>query len=280
MSFIKKLFSVLYLLLSFVGFSLVSLSLLAADTEKKWTFSSGPQKTQLIELYTSEGCSSCPPAERWLSKLKNDPDLWHRYIPVAFHVDYWDYLGWKDLFANSKHSQRQRNYRHKGNSGSVYTPQFLVNGEEWRGYFLRPTAGELPKPDTATTGQLMVKAIGDSKQLSIDALFKSRYPLQPIRQQQFHVALIGADIHTAVKRGENEGRTLKHNFVVLSHQSYSMTGTPKILTSKGFFNLEEDLPDVLAADAKLGLAVWISDANDRVVQATGGWLDIKLGGAF
>lgn len=280
MSFFTRHTSVLYLLLSISGLSLSSFPVLAADTTKQWTFSSGPEKTQLIELYTSEGCSSCPPAERWLSKLKTDPDLWKRYIPVAFHVDYWDYLGWKDLFANAKHAQRQRSYHDKGNSGSVYTPQFIVNGEEWRGYFLRPSEGELPKPDTASSGRLMVKARGDTKQLSIDALFNSQYPLQPIRQQKLHVALIGADIHTDVKRGENAHRTLKHNFVVLKHKSYSMTGTPKVLTSKGLFNLQEDLPDILAADARLGLAVWVSDGSGHVVQATGGWLDIKLGGVF
>jgi hypothetical protein len=253
--------------------SLASFSALAADTSQEWTFSSGPQKTQLIELYTSEGCSSCPPAERWLSKLKTTPDLWKRYIPVAFHVDYWDYLGWKDPFANSKYAQRQRHYRQLGNSGSVYTPQFIVNGEEWRGYFLRPLAGSLPEPETSPSGRLMIKAVEENKQLNIETLFKSQQPLQPIRQQRLHVALIGTDIQTAVKRGENRGRTLEHNFVVLKHKSYSMTGTPTILTSEGTFNLQEDLPETLAADTRVGLAVWISDGSDRVVQAAGGWLD-------
>lgn len=57
---------------------------------------SGKQQTTLVELYTSQGCSSCPPAERWLSSLQNDPRLWKELIPVAFHVDYWNYLGWND----------------------------------------------------------------------------------------------------------------------------------------------------------------------------------------
>jgi len=62
-------------------------------------FETGPQKTHLIELFTSQGCSSCPPAEAWLSKLKNEPGLWKNFVPLAFHVDYWDRLGWRDPFA-------------------------------------------------------------------------------------------------------------------------------------------------------------------------------------
>jgi hypothetical protein len=280
MSFLVKRTFALFLLLSFAVFSLASISVLAEDTSLQWTFSSGPQKTQLIELYTSEGCSSCPPAERWLSKLKTDPDLWTRYIPVAFHVDYWDHLGWKDPFANSLNTQRQRHYRQQGSSGSVYTPQFIVNGEEWRGYFLRPLVGSLPEPDVNPSGRLMIKAFEENRQLIIETLFKSQKPLQPIRQQSLHVALIAADIQTAVKRGENAGRTLKHNFVVLRHKSYSMTGTPKTLTAKGHFNLQEDLPIELTSDALIGVAAWISNESDKIVQATGGWIDVKVSEAM
>src|SRR4029077_9083235 len=64
------------------------------------TFESGDTQSSLIELFTSEGCSSCPPAEKWLSALKSSSDLWKKAVPVAFHVDYWDHLGWRDRFAN------------------------------------------------------------------------------------------------------------------------------------------------------------------------------------
>src|SRR5205809_201633 len=60
------------------------------------TFESGPARVHVIELFTSQGCSSCPPAEAWLSKLKNEPRLWKDFMPIAFHVDYWDRLGWRD----------------------------------------------------------------------------------------------------------------------------------------------------------------------------------------
>ncbi len=87
-------------------------------------------QVSLLELYTSEGCSSCPPADRWISKLKKDDRLWSSMIPVAFHVDYWDYIGWKDRFASPEYSLRQRNYARSKNLKTVYTPGFLLNGEE------------------------------------------------------------------------------------------------------------------------------------------------------
>src|SRR5690348_8781739 len=71
-------------------------------------FESGDTQTPLLELYTSEGCSSCPPAEAWLSQLKKSPKLWKDFVPVSFHVDYWDYLGWKDPFAMKAYSRRQQ----------------------------------------------------------------------------------------------------------------------------------------------------------------------------
>src|SRR6266436_651609 len=73
-------------------------------------FQSNAKQTALIELYTSEGCSSCPPAEAWLSQLKADPRLWKDFVPLAFHVDYWDYLGWRDPFASKEWTARQYRY--------------------------------------------------------------------------------------------------------------------------------------------------------------------------
>ena len=96
-------------------------------------FGSGPQQTALIELYTSEGCSSCPPAESWMSRLKDSPGLWKQFVPIAFHVDYWDRLGWRDRFSSTRWTERQRRYASLWESESVYTPAVVVNGREQRG---------------------------------------------------------------------------------------------------------------------------------------------------
>ena len=98
-------------------------------------FQSREQQTSLLELYTSEGCSSCPPAESWLSQLKAKTGLWSDFVPVAFHVDYWDSLGWRDKWASPQFTERQRAYAAASASANVYTPEFVLNGAEWRNWF-------------------------------------------------------------------------------------------------------------------------------------------------
>src|SRR5271154_4074347 len=95
-------------------------------------FQSSAEQVTFLELYTSEGCSSCPPAEAWLSRIKDSPELWKSVVPVAFHVDYWDYLGWHDPWAEKAFSDRQRAYAAAWGSGQIYTPCFARNGREWQ----------------------------------------------------------------------------------------------------------------------------------------------------
>src|SRR2546421_8506510 len=95
-------------------------------------FESGPQRVHMIELFTSQGCSSCPPAEAWLSKFKTEPRLWKDFVPLAFHVDYWDRLGWRDPFAAKEWTARQYQYSASWKSDAVYTPGFVLDGHEWR----------------------------------------------------------------------------------------------------------------------------------------------------
>ena len=113
--------------------------------------SSGTQQTTLLELYTSEGCSSCPPADRWLSRFKNDAGLWQQIVPVAFHVDYWNQLGWPDRFSNAAYTARQHNYKRHNYLNVVYTPGFVRNGREWRGWFEQQP---LPRNNTNEVGIL------------------------------------------------------------------------------------------------------------------------------
>src|SRR5213083_577539 len=119
------------------------------------TFQSSGKQTALIELYTSEGCSSCPPAETWLSRLKESPGLWKDFVPVAFHVDYWDYLGWRDPWAAKEFSDRQRAYARSWRGGAVYTPGFVLNGKEWRDW---SGLKDGLRPSGATAGLLRVSS--------------------------------------------------------------------------------------------------------------------------
>jgi hypothetical protein len=112
--------------------SLLLVSFLTYSVELK----SADKQVQLIEFYTSEGCSSCPLADNFLTRFLDDPTLWRSRIPIARHVDYWDYIGWQDRFASTENSARQRLHAHQGNVSQVYTPGFIVSGEEWRSWFL------------------------------------------------------------------------------------------------------------------------------------------------
>src|SRR5271157_2032396 len=99
------------------------------------TFKSGATKNLLIELFSSQGCSSCPPADSWLNNLVNDKALWERIVPAAYHVDYWDSIGWKDPFDSNEFTKMQYDYQKNGKLSSIYTPGFMYNGEEWGSWY-------------------------------------------------------------------------------------------------------------------------------------------------
>ena len=210
-------------------------------------FESEPTRTHLIELFTSQGCSSCPPAEAWLSKLRNEPRLWKDFVPVAFHVDYWDRLGWRDPFAAKEWTARQYRYSETWNNESVYTPGFVLDGREWLGRSIPSAASEKP-------GALKL-AIDNKK------LVASFVPTDGVvKDVDLHVATLGFDLTTRVGAGENSGRSLRQDFVVLSLANEKMSGG------------KSEIPFV--ADARGGaIAAWIT-ASDHIepIQAVGGWL--------
>lgn len=178
------------------------------------TFESGQTAAAVIELFTSEGCSSCPPAEKWFSKFKTDPGLWKTIVPAAFHVDYWDHLGWSDRFAKAEFTERQQRYGFAWHSESVYTPGFAVDGKEWRGWF---QGSSFPHRD-ARVGILRITLTPDK---AVTATF---IPEQPASHGYvLETALLGSDRESEVLRGENKGRKLHHDFVVIQFASASMT---------------------------------------------------------
>jgi len=204
---------------------------------------SGVRRNTLIELYTSEGCSSCPPAEKFLNSFYNNKELWKTWVPVAFHVDYWDYIGWKDQYASKKFAQRQSLYARLKHVSTVYTPAFMVNGNNWRpGFFSK----SLPM-DKSEVGKLRVLI----KNSLVEAHFKN---LKNIKSPlKLNVALLGMNLTNFIERGENEGRTAKHEFVVVGFNS-------EISHNKKW---KMKLPALHNAQAnKYALAVWVSKVDD------------------
>src|SRR5579863_4523834 len=107
-------------------------------------------RPHLVELYSSEGCSSCPPAEQWLRTLHTGAEV----VPLEFHVDYWDNLGWRDRFADARYTARQQSIAARNGDSVVYTPQVVLDGRSWAGWY---RGGQLtPPPATATTMTLKV----------------------------------------------------------------------------------------------------------------------------
>ena len=216
------------------------------------TFQSGELQTTFIELYTSEGCSSCPPADRWLSQLKNDPTLWQDKVPIAFHVDYWDYIGWKDSLALPGNTQRQGQYKAENKIGFVYTPGFVINGQEWQGWFDQQIIPELKRPNAG-----ILKA--EIKDGSIDISY-----LGTKQRLEYHLVILGFDIKSQVKAGENEGRTLSHDFVALSHDTVSASTNQVSMNfaERGHFNVR-----------RRAIGIWINSPDSQTpIQSIGGWL--------
>ncbi|WP_281646561.1 DUF1223 domain-containing protein [Parendozoicomonas sp. Alg238-R29] len=219
---------------------------------------SGERQNRLLELFTSEGCSSCPPADAFLSELKEDKKLWNPWVPVAFHVGYWDYLGWKDVFAQPKHQERQYAYRKAERSRGVYTPGFFINGQEWRGFF--NLFRSLPDYTPAPAGRLRAEIEGGQLKATFSPL-----PSEAGNPGGFilHWALTGSGRVTKVQSGENARRTLPHDFVALA------SGT----LNSANLSWSADL-SVESYEGPLALSLWVTPRRDpfEVIQATGGWL--------
>jgi hypothetical protein len=217
-------------------------------------YNSGERQLALIELYTSQGCNSCPPAERWLGNLQQDPRLWRELIPVAFHVDYWDSLGWKDQLAKPAFSERQRRYRREAGINVVYTPAFLVNGHEWRRWFGLKALPVSKK----RVGALKLTLNGKT----VEARFEPSAGSE--RTLVLNIAILGTGLVAEVTRGENAGKRLPQDFSVLAHrQLRSDTG-----------RWQTTLPEIKPADGvRLAIAAWVSRSDSlKPLQAVGGWL--------
>lgn len=212
---------------------------------------SGPRRARLLELYTSEGCSSCPPADAWFSSLRGAEGLWTEFVPIVLHVDYWDGLGWPDAFADKSYTARQRAYAAAWGTGTVYTPGVVLDGAEWRGWgSAAPGAKEEAGVLDARAGKAGVRA--------------TFFPAKDDGPYELYAARLGFGIESKVAAGENAGRTLSHNFVVLS-----LAHSPLKRGPDGWVGAAS-LPAARESAPREGLAVWVADRRGRPVQAAGG----------
>jgi hypothetical protein len=174
---------------------------------------SGPQTNALVELYTSEGCSSCPPADQWLTRLKTQGNQLGNIVPIALHVDYWDDIGWKDNFANPAFAKRQRDMAASGHARGVYTPQIAVNGQDTRSWlnesrFKNEIASINHVPAKAEIRLAVNTQIAKSVQVSTSIKTAEAGPLV------YYLALQENNLQSTVNAGENRGEMLRHDYVV------------------------------------------------------------------
>jgi len=201
---------------------------------------SGAATPHLVELYTSEGCSSCPPAEAWIGTLAPDQAL-----ALAFHVDYWDDLGWRDAFARPEFSARQRRLAARGGAGIVYTPELTLDGREWRAW----SQTAVPAPLAAPYAVTLTVTRGDVVRARLDAALPADVRVE--------FALIEEGLTRRIERGENAGRTLTEPHVVRAVAGPFAPHSAEATLA----------PPADAVRAQLAVVAWLLDADGRVLQA-------------
>ena len=219
-------------------------------------------QTALVELYTSQGCSSCPPADRWLGQLEG------RYprtqvVPLAMHVSYWDYIGWKDPYARPEFTLRQRELAQAAGSGTVYTPGVFVQARELRGWSAAAQFDAQIRAIVAAPAEVRV-AIAAHVSNSTIMVEPSAVAFRSTRDPRLVLALVESGLKTAVSAGEDRGETLTNHRVVRAWSG------PLPLTAGP---VQWPLP---AADLnRLAIVAFVQESpGGRVLQA----LDLPLGG--
>jgi hypothetical protein len=213
--------------------------------EKSCNSQSAATLTPVIELYTSEGCSSCPPADRWISTLKQ-AHAEGKVVAQAFHVNYWDYIGWTDRFAAPAHTTRQREISARSRLNSIYTPQLVRDGLTTKDY------------EASLASKTPAKAQIALAQTAANSFEASVSPVDANATWSAYFTVTEHNHVSKVSTGENKGETLKNDFVVRQYVplgSYSGAQKLKLAT----------LPANAANPRQVNLVV--TDRGGRTLQA-------------
>ncbi len=213
-----------------------------------------PAQTTVIELFTSQGCSSCPPADELVAEVQK------RYgddvITLSYHVDYWDYIGWKDPFGAKAFTQKQYNYATAFGSRSVYTPQAVINGNS---HF---TGSDSRKMTTALRENKLTNAthiqIGEVKNTA-SKLWVPYHLKEYSQDDHLTFALTVKERTTKVERGENRNRTLTNHNIVLDQV---------LLDTQEEGSVQLDIPEWVQATDQLTVIAYVSQDHVGITSAT------------
>ncbi len=225
---------------------------------------SGVNTAALVELYTSEGCDSCPPADRWLASLFARGYAPDRVVPLALHVDYWDYIGWKDPYAKGEFAVRQRKLAMMKRPVFIYTPQVMVQGRDFRRWSTDEFADTVARINARPARANIALSIRSMMPGAVDVELAAEL-LDAAAQKNSAVYLAAYEnkLASEVAAGENRGKRLEHDFVV--REWLGPIGFDRGLTLAG----KRSLPLLPNADLKhSGVAAFVQDrSSGEVLQA-------------
>jgi hypothetical protein len=226
------------------------------------TATSPAHQVALVELYTSQGCSSCPPADRWLGQLAARTSR-SRVVPIALHVDYWDYIGWKDPYARSEFTARQRALAAANGSRTVYTPGVFIQSQEFPPWAQSDRFEEAVRTITSAAAAVRITLAATVAAGAVQAEV-SAVALASAREPRLRLALVESGLATRVRAGENRGETLANDRVVRAWVGpFPLQPAPQRIA----------LPPN-ADPGRLALVAIVEDASGRVLQA----VDLPLQG--
>jgi hypothetical protein len=238
------------------GFTLTLSGLLLAGIA-----SAAEPRIPLLELYTSEGCNSCPPADRWVSALPRPQLVPNRMVVLAFHVDYWNYLGWRDRFSQSRFTDRQRERVTLNRLRTAYTPQLLLNGRDLRRTDdIESRVSTINASNAAVSIRLKTGPAND--RLQVNASVTPASPNSP--RASLFIAIYENNLESHISAGENRGERLRHDYVVrtLIGPIALDPGRPAIWQDRIAIGKDWKRPD-------LGVAAFVqADDNGEILQAT------------
>jgi len=218
----------------------------------------------VVELFTSQGCSSCPPADRLLTRLGKDPALANKVFPLAFHVDYWNYIGWTDPFSSKRWSNRQRRYAQAFASNRVYTPQLVVDGRwDCVGSQERKVDALIEKAlREPPLGRVALRLAPGESPDELRAIADAELTGAAPRPLDLWVALYQKHLSTSVARGENADRTLRNDYVVRHLEKAFSVDAAAGSTGSGEVSLALE-PGWTRSD--LGVVAFLQDPETRVI---------------
>jgi hypothetical protein len=246
-----------------VALVLLALAVCSPAWAAQCSAESGPHTTALVELYTSEGCSSCPPADRWLSSLGSSGYGREYVVPLAFHIDYWDYIGWKDPYAKREFSLRQRKLTQLQRLALVYTPQVMLQGRDFRGWGTGAFDAAVAQINARPARARLELEIGPASAKALRVRARAEVlDLGAPDDAALFLATYEDRLESQVSAGENRGRRLRHDHVVLQWEG-------PIELARGRLEVERALPLLPGAlPANSGVVAFIQKRRTAEVLQT------------